>query len=192
MKADLHVHSTASDGTLSPTSLVDLALERGLSVLAIADHDSVSGLSEAAAAAEGTSLTLIPAVEFSAALDGFDVHVLAYYVDPTSAALAEELAALRRYRLRARRVDRLGASAKAASRSPSSRSWRCRTGERSAAATSPAHWSSVDMPTRSPRRSSATWAGTAATTARSSRGRRRRSSRPSASPGRCRCLRTRA
>ena len=99
MKADLHVHSTASDGTLSPSSLVDLALERGLSVLAIADHDSVSGLAEASAAAEGTSLTLIPAVEFSAAQGGFDVHILAYYVDPTSPVLAEELAALRHFRL---------------------------------------------------------------------------------------------
>ena len=54
MKADLHVHSTASDGTLSPTELVSLALDRGVDVLAIADHDSVSGLPEALRALEGS------------------------------------------------------------------------------------------------------------------------------------------
>jgi predicted metal-dependent phosphoesterase TrpH len=100
MKADLHVHSTASDGTLSPTELVSLALDAGLDVLAIADHDSVSGLAEARAAAQGTPLTLVPAVELSAAVDGYDVHILAYYVDPESPVLAEELSLLRQNRER--------------------------------------------------------------------------------------------
>ncbi len=95
MKADLHVHSTASDGTLSPTELVRLALDRGVDVLAIADHDSVSGLPEALRALEGSIMTLVPAVELSAAVDGFDVHLLAYYVDPDSSALREELKLLR-------------------------------------------------------------------------------------------------
>ena len=95
MKADLHVHSTASDGTLSPSQLIALALRRGVDVLAIADHDSVSGLAEASAAAQGTPLTLIPAVELSASLDDYDVHILAYYVDSTSAPLLEELRLLR-------------------------------------------------------------------------------------------------
>ena len=100
MKADLHVHSTASDGTLSPTELVALALKRGLAVLAIADHDSVSGLAEAQTAAKNTGLTLIPAVELSAAVDGFDVHILAYHVDSSSPVLLEELELLRRNRER--------------------------------------------------------------------------------------------
>jgi predicted metal-dependent phosphoesterase TrpH len=95
MKADLHVHSTASDGTLSPSELVSLALNRGVDVLAIADHDSVSGLPEALRALEGSILTLVPAVELSAAVDGLDVHLLAYYVDPHSSELREELELLR-------------------------------------------------------------------------------------------------
>jgi predicted metal-dependent phosphoesterase TrpH len=95
MKADLHVHSTASDGTLSPTQLVALALRRGVDVLAIADHDSVSGLAEALSASAGTPLVLIPAVELSATQDGYDVHVLAYHLDPDSSLVCDELKALR-------------------------------------------------------------------------------------------------
>ncbi len=98
MKADLHVHSTASDGTLSPTELVELALRNEVSVLAIADHDSVSGLGEATRACRGTRLKLVTAVELSAAVDGYDVHILAYHVDPHSPELLEELRALRVYR----------------------------------------------------------------------------------------------
>lgn len=100
MRADLHVHSTASDGTATPTELVSLALERGVDVLAIADHDSVSGLAEAQLAAEGTALTLIPAVELSAVGSGIDVHILAYFVDPTDSSLAAELSELRSARFR--------------------------------------------------------------------------------------------
>jgi predicted metal-dependent phosphoesterase TrpH len=111
MKADLHVHSTASDGTLSPTELVALALRRGVDVLAIADHDSVSGLAEALAASADTPLVLIPAVELSAAEDGYDVHVLAYHVDPDSSVVIDELKALRddRYQRAEKIVDALGA-----------------------------------------------------------------------------------
>jgi predicted metal-dependent phosphoesterase TrpH len=99
VKADLHVHSTASDGSVSPSGLVAMALERGLDVLAIADHDSVQGLDDAVRAASGTSLTLIPAVELSASDGGHDVHVLAYFVDPTDTRLLEHLADLRLSRL---------------------------------------------------------------------------------------------
>lgn len=100
MRADLHVHSTASDGTATPSELVSLALESGLDVLAIADHDSVSGLAEANLAAETTGLTLIPAVELSAVSDGIDVHILAYFVDPADPKLLEELVDLRAARFR--------------------------------------------------------------------------------------------
>jgi predicted metal-dependent phosphoesterase TrpH len=98
MKADLHVHSTASDGTLRPTELVALALRKDVDVLAIADHDSVSGLGEAAIACRNTRLTLVTAVELSAVVDGYDVHILAYHVDPQSPELLEELHTLRTYR----------------------------------------------------------------------------------------------
>ena len=100
MRADLHVHSTASDGTATPTELVSLALECGVDVLAIADHDSVSGLAEASRAAQGTDLVLVPAVELSAVSDGIDVHILAYFVDPNDPRLAIELADLRAARSR--------------------------------------------------------------------------------------------
>jgi predicted metal-dependent phosphoesterase TrpH len=95
MRADLHVHSTASDGTLRPAELIALALRRGVDVLAIADHDSVSGLPEALRASADTELQLVPAVELSAAQDGYDVHILAYHVDPASPLLLQELHGLR-------------------------------------------------------------------------------------------------
>lgn len=105
MKADLHVHSTASDGTLTPCRLVALALERGLSHLAIADHDSVAGLPEAIAAAAGTSLTVIPAVELSAVSSGLDIHVLGYFVDYADEELQAQLTDLRQ--ARAHRAQRM-------------------------------------------------------------------------------------
>jgi predicted metal-dependent phosphoesterase TrpH len=101
VKADLHVHSTASDGTLRPADLVALALQRGLSVLAIADHDSVEGLPEAMGAAAGTSLALIPAVELSSVTpEGGDVHMLGYFIRADDAHLLRHLADLRSARLR--------------------------------------------------------------------------------------------
>lgn len=104
MKADLHVHSTASDGTLSSEELVALALERGLAVLSIADHDSVAGLQSALARAEGTPLTLIPAVELSATAHGWDAHILGYFVNHRDPALLRRLADLRDARMRRART----------------------------------------------------------------------------------------
>ncbi|MDR3687527.1 MAG: PHP domain-containing protein [Coriobacteriia bacterium] len=95
MKADLHVHTTASDGTLSPSQLVQRASHNGVDVLAIADHDSVDGLAQGAAAARRAGIVLIPAVELSAVADGRDTHILAYFVDPQSPLLAAQLVRLR-------------------------------------------------------------------------------------------------
>lgn len=100
MKADLHVHSSASDGTLSPSDLVALALRRGLRVLAITDHDSVEGVPEALAAAEDTDLILIPALELSAVENGRDVHVLGYFVRHHDQELAAALDKMRGARLK--------------------------------------------------------------------------------------------
>jgi predicted metal-dependent phosphoesterase TrpH len=110
MKADLHVHSTASDGLLGPVELVSLALRRGVDVLAITDHDSVEGVQAALDASAGTSLTLLPAVELSATRDGRDVHILAYFVDHTDPVLLARLSDLRGARLRRaeRMVEALG------------------------------------------------------------------------------------
>jgi hypothetical protein len=100
MRADLHVHSTASDGTLSPSQLVRLAIDSDVSVLAIADHDSVEGIAEATLAAAETTLTLIPAVELSTvARDGRDIHLLGYFVDPDDPSLLNSLRDLREARL---------------------------------------------------------------------------------------------
>ena len=99
MRADLHVHSTASDGTLSPSELVSLALQRNVDVLAIADHDSVEGLAEAIKAARDTQLVLVPAVELSASHPTADVHILGYHIDHEDPGLLAHLAALREARL---------------------------------------------------------------------------------------------
>jgi len=97
---DLHTHSTASDGTNTITENVALALERGLAGIAITDHDTTAGYSEAAAAAEGTGLLIVPGIEFSAEFDGASLHVLAYWVDPADPTLVEELRRLTDTRFR--------------------------------------------------------------------------------------------
>ena len=102
MAVDLHTHTIASDGTATPADVVTLALERGLSVIAITDHDSVEGIEEAIEAAEGTPLTVVPGVELSANTDdAHDLHILGFFLDHRSPALLESLSDLR-----ARRVDR--------------------------------------------------------------------------------------
>lgn len=108
MRADLHVHSTASDGTLTPTELVELAHRLGVDVLAIADHDSVEGLAEAGAAATTTGTILVPAVELSSTHADRDIHVLGYFIDPTDPGLLEMLGGLRQARLR--RAERMVAA----------------------------------------------------------------------------------
>jgi predicted metal-dependent phosphoesterase TrpH len=97
---DLHTHSTASDGTNTITENVALALERGLAGIAITDHDTTAGYGEAAGAAEGTGLLIVPGIEFSAEYDGASLHVLAYWVDPADPALVEELQRLTDTRFR--------------------------------------------------------------------------------------------
>ena len=101
MRFDLHVHTTASDGTLTPTELVRHAAHLGLAAVAITDHDSVQGLAEAraTAAAECPSLTVIPGVELSAVDDGRDVHILGYFIRYEDESLGTHLADLRRARL---------------------------------------------------------------------------------------------
>lgn len=100
MRVDLHTHTTASDGTVTPTGLVELALSKQLDVLAICDHDSVAGVPEAREATSGTQLTLIPAVELSAVSSGRDVHVLGYFVNCDDSSLISHLEDLRAARTR--------------------------------------------------------------------------------------------
>ncbi len=86
-RIDLHVHSTRSDGTYSPTELVDYAIQKGLAAFALTDHDCVDGLDEAIAYADSLRLTnpevpeVIPGVEFSTEYKGSDVHIVGLYID---------------------------------------------------------------------------------------------------------------
>ncbi len=91
---DLHSHTTCSDGTFAPAETVRLAVERGLDVLAVSDHDTTEGLAEAADAAGGTGLEIVPATEFSTVYEGGSIHVLAYWIDPANAEFLAELARL--------------------------------------------------------------------------------------------------
>lgn len=104
MKVDLHAHSNASDGLLSPEQLVSTAFERGVRVFSITDHDSVESVPRAIEAARNTDITLIPGVELSAVHDGLDVHVLGYFVDIANGPFLERLASLREARLQRARV----------------------------------------------------------------------------------------
>ena len=93
---DLHVHSNYSDGTLSPTELVHLAIENGLAAFALTDHDTVDGVEEALAAAqkakeEGHNLTIIPGAELSASYHGQDVHILGLCLDHKDNVLLQAL-----------------------------------------------------------------------------------------------------
>jgi predicted metal-dependent phosphoesterase TrpH len=111
MRIDLHTHSTASDGTLTPAELVEAAAAVGLDVVGITDHDTTTGW-EPAAAARPAGLTLIPGAELSCRWYGegstIALHLLAYLFDPTEPALAERLADMRRDRLgRAERMVNL-------------------------------------------------------------------------------------
>lgn len=79
---DLHVHSTFSDGTLSPTQLVSLALKSNLEAFALTDHDTTDGIEEALKASVNLNLEVIPGIEFSTEYRGKDIHILGYYINP--------------------------------------------------------------------------------------------------------------
>ncbi len=110
-EVDLHLHTLASDGRLTPTQLVQMAASQGLRTISVSDHDTTDGLAEAMDAAKDfPSLRIIPGIELSADVPGDEVHVLGYFFDPGDAALQSELARFREGRLgRAKAmVDKLG------------------------------------------------------------------------------------
>jgi predicted metal-dependent phosphoesterase TrpH len=99
-KADFHTHSTASDGRLTPTELVDLAAAQGLVYHALTDHDSTEGIAEARrAAAKHANYHLIPGVEFGTDIEGAEVHMVGLFLSPEDADLQQRLASLRAGRL---------------------------------------------------------------------------------------------
>jgi hypothetical protein len=96
MRADLHLHSSASDGRLSPQELVEMAARNGLDVIALTDHDSVAGIASALETARAfPHLRVIPGVEISTDVPRGEVHVLGYFVDYTSPQLEGTLTRLR-------------------------------------------------------------------------------------------------
>lgn len=97
-RVDLHVHTTASDGTMTPEEVVAAAVEAGLAAVAVADHDEVTGIAPAAAAGERLGLEVVPAVELTCYLGDDEAHILGYFVDHLDAVLNERLAALREVR----------------------------------------------------------------------------------------------
>lgn len=94
---DLHVHSTCSDGTFTPTQLVEIAVRANLTAIALTDHDTVAGVDEILQAAKGTVLRIIPGIEISAQ-DAFDseqeIHILGYRLDWHNGELLKRLQAV--------------------------------------------------------------------------------------------------
>jgi predicted metal-dependent phosphoesterase TrpH len=99
---DLHTHTTASDGRCSPAELVERAARAGVTVLAVADHDTVAGCAAAAEGCARAGIEFVNGTEITAVVEGKDVHVLGYFFDRDSVALETFLAEQRR-----RRVDRV-------------------------------------------------------------------------------------
>lgn len=111
-RIDLHVHSTASDGKLSPRALVEKAAALRLAFVALADHDTVDGIVPALEAARDfPGLKVIPAVEISTDMPDGEAHILGYFIDFTSAELASSLDRFRNSRQRRAQamLERLGA-----------------------------------------------------------------------------------
>lgn len=109
--ADLHLHTTRSDGTRTPSEVIDLAIKLGLGIIAISDHDQLAGFFEIREYAVERDVSLIPAVELSCIHAGHDIHVLAYAFDADDPDVSNRLATFRASRLNrgAQIVKRLGA-----------------------------------------------------------------------------------
>ena len=96
IEVDLHLHTRASDGTLAPTEIVNLCADRGLTVIAISDHDSTEGLAEAFDAARVfPDLRVIPAIELSTDVPGSEIHILGYFIDTDDEVFQQTLARFR-------------------------------------------------------------------------------------------------
>lgn len=81
VRGDLHIHSTASDGSLSPQQIINLAKKQSMDIIAITDHNSVDGITEASETGKEYGVAVIPAVELSARFDNESIHILGYFRD---------------------------------------------------------------------------------------------------------------
>jgi hypothetical protein len=95
---DLHTHTNASDGLLAPEDLAARAAAGGVSVLSVTDHDTVAAAHAAGQACAARGIAFVPGIEITAIVDGLDVHVLGYFIDPASEILGALLADQRRSR----------------------------------------------------------------------------------------------
>ena len=111
MSMDLHVHTTASDGTDTPAQVVDLAVKNGLTAIAITDHDTFSGVGPALEVGLRQGLTVIPGIELSAEDEALDIHILGYLPDVTEPRLLSKIAQLRQQRRQ--RIEQMTAKLKA-------------------------------------------------------------------------------
>src|SRR5260370_11588146 len=109
MMIDLHSHTTARDGQHSPTRLIQLASQTGITHLAVTDHDTVGGLKEAGEAARNIGLTLIPGIEVSAFINDKEVHILGHFIatEGTEIAAFESNARKERYQRMEQMVRKL-------------------------------------------------------------------------------------
>lgn len=109
MRIDLHTHSNVSDGTLTPVQVIEAASDAELDVVALTDHDAISGWALAAPAAREVGIVFVPGVELSCRWYGVEpaipLHLLAYYVDADHPGLAAEMARVRE--ARERRAERI-------------------------------------------------------------------------------------
>jgi len=111
-RLDLHLHTTHSDGSFTPTEIIDLAHTAGVTALAITDHDITTGVSEAAEAGHARGIEVIPGIEISSVLGGSELHILGYYLDYRDERLNERLTTLResRHRRNPKIIERLQAA----------------------------------------------------------------------------------
>lgn len=101
-KADLHVHSLHSDGKYSPKEILDLAQKSNVDVLAITDHDTISGIPEAVKAGEQNKIKVVPGIELSTTHKGESIHVLGYFrdVEKISNEFKEQLDYIQKQRIK--------------------------------------------------------------------------------------------
>lgn len=98
-QADLHVHTMASDGTETPSRVVEMAFDAGLAAVGICDHDTIGGLNEALAAGERMGITVVSGIEINTDSERHEIHILGYFIDPESPILSERLDHLRSERM---------------------------------------------------------------------------------------------
>ena len=95
---DLHVHSNKSDGSFTPSELVDMAIAKGLTAFALTDHDTTAGVKEAVAYGQEKGIEVIPGIEFSTEYYGKDIHIVGLFIDEDAPAFQEQIGSFVRAR----------------------------------------------------------------------------------------------